>query len=177
MSYFSDFLDDELRLIISIPVRAAFWISHIDDVAGTDHDEGNERAALEKVLKKIFNNTDDDAFTNDVIEEALVRKDFWPEWEKSAATVLDDVPKAMKLVRDRLPADAAAGYQKAVFYIAKVVAQAAQEYKGPEAAKLAPGFFGRIMDRLSVRTDLNAPDNVSDSEKAALQKLLQALKG
>ena len=39
------------------------------------------------------------------------------------------------------------------------------------------GFFGRIMDRLSVRTDLNAPDNVSDSEKAALQKLLQALKG
>ena len=177
MSYFSDFLDDELRLIISIPVRAAFWISHVDDVAGTTHDEGNERAALEKVLKKIFNNTDDNAFTNDVIEEALARRDYWPQWEKSAATVLEDVPKAVKLVRDRLPADAVAGYQKAVFYIAKVVAQAAQEYKGPEAAQLAPGFFARIVDRLSVKTDLQEPENISDSEKAALQKLMAALKG
>ena len=177
MSYFSDFLDDELRLVISIPVRAAFWISHADDVAGTSHDEGNELAALEKVLKKIFKNTDDDAFTNDVIEEALARRDYWPEWEKSCATVLDDVPKAIKLLRDRLPADAVAGYQKAVMYIAKVVAQAAQEYKGPQAAHLSPGFFGRIMDRLSVKTDLKEPENIRDSEKAALQKLLQALKG
>lgn len=177
MSYFTDFLDEELRLIISIPVRAAFWISHIDDVSGTTHDDEKERAALEKVLRKIYSNTEDSAFTNDVIEEAIKKKYHWPEWEKNAASVVDDVPKAMKLVRDRLPADAVTGYQKAVYYIARVVAQAAQEYKGPEGAKLTPGFFGRVLDRLSVKTDLSAQENVSESEKAGLQKLLAALKG
>jgi hypothetical protein len=178
MSYFGDFLDEELRLIISIPVRAAFWISQIDDVQDTDRDDDKERLALEKALKKIFAKTDDDAFTNDVIEEALKRKDFWPEWETNAGTVLADIPKAMRLVRDRLPADAVAGYQKTVFYLARVIAQAASEREGdPKSETAGAGLFNKIIDRFAVKTDLKAPDNVSDSEKAALQKLLAALKG
>lgn len=177
MSYFGDFLDEELALIISVPIRAAFWVSHIDDVQGSDRDDDRERVAIEKVLKKIYKSTDDDAFTNDVIEEALKREDLWPVWEDNAGTVLADVPRAMKLVRDRLPKDAVVGYQKSVFYIAKVVAQAANEGAEEDAAAKPAGFFTRLKDRLSVKTDLETPENISDSEKAALQKLLAALKG
>ena len=178
MSYFGDFLDEELRLIISVPVRAAFWISQIDDVQGTDRDDDKERLALEKALKKIFAQTHEDAFTNDVIEEALKRKDFWPEWENNAGTVLADIPKAMKLVRDRLPADAVTGYQKAVFFLARVIAQAASEGEDDlKSEVMGAGLFNKILDRFAVKTDLKEQDNVSDAEKAALQKLLAALKG
>jgi hypothetical protein len=177
MSYFGDFLDEELALLVSVPIRAAFWISHIDDVQGSERDDDKERVAIEKVLKKIYDATNDDAFTNDVIEEALKRKDLWTGWEDNAGTVLADVPKAMKLVRDRLPKDALAGYQRAVFYIAKVVAQAANEKEASEPAPKGPGLLSRILDGFSVKTDLQTPENISDSEKAALQKLLTALKG
>ena len=177
MSYFADFLDEELALLVSLPIRAAFWISHIDDVQSSERDDDKERVAIEKVLKKIYSATNDNAFTNDVIEEALKRKDLWAGWEDNAGTVLADVPKAMKLVRDRLPKDAVAGYQKAVFYIAKVVAEAANEKETVDMPGKAPGFFARILDSLSVKTDLQTPENISDSEKAALQKLLAALKG
>lgn len=178
MSYFGDFMDEELELIISIPIRAAFWISHIDDVQGTNRDDDKEHLALEKVLKKIFARTDKDAFTNDVVEEVLKRRDLWATWENEAGTVLADVPKAMKLVRDRLPKDAIAGYQKAVYYIARVVAQAAGEDEddlGKEV--MGVGLLNKIRDRFVVKTDLKEPENVSESEKAALQKLLAALKG
>lgn len=175
MSYFGDFLDEELRLLISIPVRAAFWISHIDDVQTSSRDDEQERVAIEKVLRRIFKSTDDDAFTNDVIEEILKRRDLWPAWENEAGTVLADIPKAMALVRSRLPKDAVVGYQKSVFYIARVVAQAANEEEGAAAPK--GGFLRKLVDRVSVKTDLKDTDNVSESEKAALQKLLAALKG
>lgn len=178
MSYFGDFLDEELALLISVPVRAAFWISHVDDTKGTHRDEDKEHLAFEKALRKVFAKTYGNSFTNDVIEEILKRRDLWPAWDKQADTVLTDVPKAMKLVRDRLPADAVAGYQKAVFYIARVVAQAAAEQEDDISREvMGAGLLNKISDFFFVKTDLKEPENVSDAEKAALQKLLAALKG
>lgn len=176
MSYFGDFLDEELRLLISIPVRAAFWISQIDDAAGTDRDDELERVAVEKALRRIFKLTDDNAFTNDVVEEALKRRDLWAEWEANSATVLNDIPAAIKLVEGRLPADALAGYQRAVFYIARVVAQAASEDEDVVGASKLPGFVQKMVDRFSVKTDLHTLDNTSPAERAALGKLQNALK-
>lgn len=175
MSYFGDFLDDELRLLISIPVRTAFWMSQADDAKGTERDDDMERVAVEKALRRIFKLTDDNAFTNDVVEEALKRRDLWSEWEQSCATVLDDIPQALSLVQGRLPKDALAGYQRAVFYIARVVAQAAPEDESVSSVKSIPGFLQKIVDRFSVKTTLQTLENVSDAERAALQKLQTAL--
>ncbi len=180
MSYFGDFLDEELAMVLSIPVRVGFWISHIDDIQGTSRDDEKERLALEKVLQSIFKKTHGKAFSNDVVEEGLRRKDLWPQWENNAGTVLNDIPKVMFMLKERLPADAVAGYQKAVFYIARVVAQAASESGGEDDIRkevMGGGLIASIMDRFSVKTDLQMPENISESEKAALQKLLQSLKG
>jgi hypothetical protein len=180
MSYFGDFLDEERLLILSIPVRAGYWISQIDDMQGTKRDDEKERLGLEKALKQIFSKTHDDAFTNDVMEETLKNRKLWPAWENNASTVLADIPKAMGLIRDRLPADACKGYQKAVYYIANVVAQAAAEKGGEDDLTkevMGSAIVSGLLDRLSVKTDMKTPDNVSETEKAALQKLLQCLKG
>lgn len=176
MSYFGDFLDEELQLLISVPVRAAFWISHIDDAVGTERDDAMERVAVEKALRRIFKLTDDNAFTNDVVEEALKHRDLWAGWEATSSTVLDDIPAAMKLVHDRLPSDAVAGYQRAVFYIARVVAQAASEDEDAVGATKLPGFVQKMVDRFSVKTNLQTLDNTSPAERAALTKLQNALK-
>jgi hypothetical protein len=180
MSYFSDFLDEELAMVLSIPVRVGFWISHIDDIQGTSRDDEKERVALEKVLRTVFKKTDGKAFSNDVVEEGLRRKDLWPQWENNAGTVLADIPKVMYMLKERLPADAVLGFQKAVFYVGRVVAQAASEGGGEDDIRkevMGGGLIASIMDRFSVKTDLQMPKNISNSEKAALQKLLQSLKG
>lgn len=176
MSYFGDFLDEELHLLISIPIRAAFWISNIDNIETTDRDNELERVAVEKALQTIFKRTDDNAFTNDVVEEALKRRDLWPAWEGTASTVLDDIPAAMRLVQSRLPTDAVAGYQRAVFYIARVVAQAASEDEETLGQSKLPGFLQKIADSFSVKTNLETLNNVSPAERAALGKLQNALK-
>ncbi len=180
MSYFNDFLQEELDLVLSIPVRVGFWISHSEDVEGTSRDDEKERLALEKVLSVIQDKTARDSFTHEIVSAALDHKELWQAWEKSAFNVLQDIPKAIGLVRDRLPEDALRGYQKAVYYIANIVAQAACEQGGEDDLSkemMGGGLFSKILDRLSVKTDMSTPDNVSAAEKAALQKLQQSLKG
>ena len=180
MSYFDDFMEEELALILSIPVRAGFWISHSEDIEGTSRDDEKERLALEKVLATIQGKTGEDSFSHQVVSAALIHKELWPAWEKSAFNVLADIPLALSLIRSRLPEDALHGYQKAVYYIANIVAQAASEEGGEDDLSkevLGSGLLTKILDRLSVKTDMSAPDNVSATEKAALQKLLQSLKG
>jgi hypothetical protein len=128
----------------------------------------------------LFSESDGKAFSNDVVEEGLRRKDLWPQWENNAGTVLADIPKVMYMLKERLPADAVLGFQKAVFYVGRVVAQAASEGGGEDDIRkevMGGGLIASIMDRFSVKTDLQMPKNISNSEKAALQKLLQSLKG
>ena len=180
MSYFDDFLEEELSQVLSIPVRAGFWISHSEDITGTNRDDEKERLALEKVLAAIQDKTAKDAFSHQVVSAVLGHKELWGAWENSASTVLNDIPAAIHLVRDRLPEDALRGYQKTIYYIANIVAQAANERGGEDDLSgevMGSGLFTRILDRLSVKTDMSTPDNVSPAEKAALQKLLQSLKG
>jgi hypothetical protein len=82
----------------------------------------------------------------------------------------------MRLVQSRLPTDAVAGYQRAVFYIARVVAQAASEDEEMVGQSKLPGFLQKIADRFSVKTNLETLNNVSPAERAALGKLQNALK-
>lgn len=175
MSALNDFIDEERALIVSIPVRAGYWISHIDDVPGSTRDDAREQLALEKALSLIVSKTDDARFINDVAEFALSSKGDWARWADKAGTVLDDLPAALSLIESRLTAKDLKDYKSAVYRVAGVVAQAAQEEGG--AASGGGGIVSRLLDRLSVKTDMSVPDNISATEKAALQKLLACLKG
>lgn len=179
-SFLDDFQDNDRALIVSMPVRIGYWMSGIDDVAGTERDDEKEALALERAVKAVFQKTGDKAFSNDVAEFALSSRADWPAWKETASTVLDDLPRLLKLVRATLPADAAKGYAKSLYYIATVVAQAASEDGGEDDLSrevMGSGLLNKILDRLSVKTDASVPENVSAREKAALQKLLEVLKG
>lgn len=180
MSALDDFLDEERALIVSVPVRVGYWISHIDDVQGTARDDQKEQLALERALKLIVSKTADARFINDVAEYALVNRAEWAGWENNAGTVLADLPKALRLIKSRLTAKDLKDYQSAVYRVAGVVAQAASEEGGVDdysKEAMGGGLIARLLDRLSVKTDMSVPANISATEKAALQKLLACLKG
>jgi hypothetical protein len=173
MSTLNDFIDEDRTLIVSMPVRVGFWMSYIDDDPTSDRDDQKEALALEKALKMIVSKTDDARFINDVCEFALVNKAEWAGWADNAGTALADLPKALKKIEDTLTAKDLKDYKSAIYRIAGVVAQAAGEFGNSNK----PGLFGGLFDGLSVKTDMSTPENVSATEKAALQKLLACLKG
>lgn len=175
MSALNDFIDEERALIVSIPVRAGYWIAHIDDVPGSTRDDAREQLALEKALVMIVSKTGDGRFINDVAEFALSSRNDWPRWADNAGTVLADIPKALSLIENRLTAKDLKDYKSAVYRVAGVTAQAAHE-DGTAASK-GTGILSKLVDRLSVKTDMSEPENISATEKAALQKLLACLKG
>ncbi len=172
-SHFSDFLDDELSLILSMPVRIGTWAAHMDDARHANHDEKREEDAMLRIISAIHDRTFEGSFVYAVMDSILSRKDYWPVWEAAWEDVMDDLPRAMRLIKDRLPEDEIRAFQKSIYQIGVVVAQAASETVQHDTNKM----LTRLMDRLSVRTDLHDPENVSETEKAALKKLLQCLKG
>lgn len=172
MSALNDFIDEERALIVSIPVRVGYWISHTDNVEGTARDDAREQLALEKALELIVDKTDDARFINDIAEFALANKVEWKDWQNNAGTVLADVPKALRLIESRLTAKDLKDYKSAVYRVAGIVAQAASEKDTRDE-----NMFSKFLHSFSVKTDMTVPDNISDSEKTALQKLLACLKG
>ena len=52
MSALSNFSEDEIELLASVPYKAGAWISHADDEEGEDDDE-RELKALESIIKEI----------------------------------------------------------------------------------------------------------------------------
>lgn len=176
MSYFGDFQPAELDLVLALPYRIGVWISHIDDVAGTQRDEAKESIALDYVLNRIHDNPENAGFVTSVVHEIDSHKGQWKDWGATADTAMIDLPRALSLVDARLPKMEAQQYRKCIFQIAKTVAMAAHE--GPESsADLAKaGFLGKIADWLSAKSGEQIPGNISPAEKDALGQLLQRLK-
>ena len=179
MSSLNDFLDEDRALIVSMPVRVGFWISHADDAKGTQRDDEKERLALEKALKMIESKTADSRFINDVCEYALTNKAEWGGWSASSDVALADLPTALRKIEDVLTAKDLKDYKSAIYRVAGIVAQAAAEGGEDDLSREVMGskLFSRLLDKLSVKTDMSVPDNISAAEKAALQKLLACLKG
>jgi hypothetical protein len=180
MSTLDDFLDEDRALIVSMPVRVGFWMSQASDIPGTARDEEKEHLGLERALKMIVKKTDDSRFINDVCEYALVNKQDWGAWRAMSENALNDLPQALSRVQGTLTEKDLKDYKSAIYRIASVVAQAAAEEgsAGDQGREMqGSGLVGRLLDRLSVKTDMSIPDNISEKEKAALQKLLACLKG
>lgn len=179
-TYLDELRDEDRVLVVSLPVRIGEWVSRTHDIAGTDRDDRKEAIALEKTLRKIVEKSGDRAFTNDVAEYALASKELWPRWDAGEEGVFRDLGIALSAVDSALPAHAGKSYRKMLYFIAVSVAQASSETgDGDDLSRsmIGGGLVQKILDVLSVKTDLSVPENISDREKAALQKLLQRLKG
>lgn len=180
MPYFSDFQWEELSLILSIPYRAGVYLSHADDVPGCDRDDTKEQLVLEKTLKKLRSKVDNKTLAAGVLDDILNHKDHWPAWGASADSVLSDVPRAVRLIHDRLPDSELTLYRKCVFSVAKAVAMAANEQDGMQDSFSdipGGGLLRKFRDWMETRNVENMPENISKAEKVALQKLQSALKG
>ena len=180
MAYLNDFSVEERLRVVSLPVRLGYHISHADDAAHTMRDDEREHLSLQKALESILKNAGRGGFVSDVAAGVLASRGDWDTWEQSAGSALDDVPSVLALIDSRLPAEPGRTYRKMLYFLSAVVAQAASEDGGVDDLRkevMGGGLLMRLMDRLSVRTDLKLPQNISKKEREALQKLRQYLKG
>lgn len=177
MSLFTDFEEEEIILLVSLPYRVGMWISHVDDDADTEHDDQREAVALQAVLKDIAKDKNK-PFTATVVQETLKYPEMWEQWGGEQKDVLDDVQKANALIKGRMPAENIKNFRKSILDVAKTVALAFSESGGDgydvERESMLGGLVVKIRDLLNKTPD--NPDNISVKERAALQKLMQTLK-
>lgn len=179
-SYFVDFQHEELMLLLALPYRIGVWMSHIDDVPGSDRDEQQEEMALTHVLNRLYDRAEKTGFVAGILREVILHKAEWGPWGMSYDTALDDIGRALKLADSRLPTGDASEYRKCLFYVAKTVAMAASEQGGEPSGGLSkmPGgmILGRFADWLAAKSGKQIPANISPKEQGALKQLLHRLK-
>lgn len=180
MSYFNDFLEEELDLLISLPARVGLWISRIDDVKDSDRDDHRERRALEVVLEALSKSKKTAPFVSEIVRQTLTYRHKWEGWRDSQDRLMQDIALAVRLVDDRLPKENARNYKKALWQVARSVAQAWGEYMGSDEGiaeeAMLGGLFLKIVDAVADPIS-DDPQNISSDEKEALKKLRAILKG
>lgn len=176
MSIFTDFLEEEIVLLVSLPYRVGVWMSQADDDASTERDDEQEQRALEAVLRKMAGEKDETPFVAAVARETLTYPDYWSDWGQQLDTLMDDIQKALVLVDGRLPKENARNYRKCLWGVAKAVAHAFGEFEGAEE-DTKPSFIGKLLDKISDKKGVldDNPENMSPAEREALKKLRKAL--
>jgi hypothetical protein len=175
MTSLSDFDQAEAELFASLPYKVGMYISHSDDVEGETDDE-REQKALASCLKQFIKLSENKPLLAGIMQEALKRNDKWEDWTDQSFTVLQDIKKAVPLLRAKASADEIKEIKRALMEIGTAVAQASGEFGQFDEAE-AEGFFGKIIGKLSGMGDDGHPMNVSATEDSALEKLRATLQG
>lgn len=175
MTSLSDFTKDEADLLVSLPYKAGMWVSHSEDHDG-ERDDSYEDKVLAACLRHFAKMGDGKQFFAQVIKETLRREDKWAEWADQSFTLVQDIQKAVPVLRGKASVDEIKLFKRSLMEIGTAVAQASGEFSEDDAAE---GFFGKILSKFSGLADHDAghPMNVSAAEDSALEKLRAALKG
>ena len=176
MSTLSDLLPEENELVVSLPYKAGVWMSHADDVKGSEDDK-REMHALEGVIKAMAKLNKKSDFVRDVARETLDQKKYWPLWHGQVDAFSTDCKKAIAFLKDYVSKEDLHEYRLFLWRIANGVAQAHSE---PGCEKhfnenLISGFFEKIAEKLGAE-DHEAYLNISTEEKSALSRLKEALR-
>ena len=177
MSVFTDFLEEEIILLVSMPYRTGLWMSHQDDDESTERDDQKEMIAMEAVLKKIAGQKKQTPFLSAVVAETLAYQNLWPQWAQGEESFLSDAKKVAQLVEGRMAVDNALNYRNGLVQVANAVALAYGEFGAEDEAASKPSFLGNIVNKLSDKmTALSGDaDNMSLEEQEALKRLKSAL--
>lgn len=175
MSALADLLPEENELLVSLPYRAGVAMSRSDDAPGPE-DEDRETAALERVIVAVSKMHGKSDFIQDVARQALRQKAYWPRWRRMADSLEPDCRKAVSLLRGFVADDDLSQYRALVLHVAKAVAMSYGEQGAllDKNENLVSSFFEGLAEKLQGAK--GSPDNISDSEKAALARLAAALK-
>lgn len=175
MTSLADFSKEEADLLISLPYKAGMWVSHSEDHDG-EKDDTHENKALTACLRQFAGMGDGKPLFAQVIKETLRREDKWAEWADQSFTLVQDIQKAVSILRGKASVDEIKFFKRSLMEIGTAVAQASDEFSDDAASE---GIFGKILSKFSGLADHDEghPMNVSASEDSALEKLRAALKG
>lgn len=174
MADLKKFQEDELDIIISLPYRVGLWMSRVDNIKATGRDERLEDRALEAVLETLAQANQALPFAALVVKETLKQRRQWIVWQ-TKKKLTEDLRKGLKSVEGACSPEEALQYKKALLHIAHVVAQAYGEQTDHHEEALLVELMTKVSDRFADPQQKN-PENISPVEKAALQKLKEALK-
>ena len=177
MTALSAFSKDEIGLVVSLPYKVGMWISYADDQDG-EGDDAREQKTLAACLRQFARLSADKPFLSEIMQECLRREDEWAGWADESFSVLEDIKKAVPVLRQKATVDEIKALKRALMEIGTAVAQAFGEFGAFDEAE-REGFFSKVIGRLSGLADSDAghPMNVSAAEDSALEKLRAVLQG
>jgi hypothetical protein len=175
MTALSEFTDEQVSLLISLPYKVGVWISYTDDAEGEDDDE-REMKALRSCLRAVAKLHEGNGLISEIMTRCLQSQDEWSVWADDSFHVPADAFRAMEAIKGRAPAKTIKAFRAVMMEIATAVAQAYGEFG--EFEDEGEGFFGKIIGAFAKLgyDDKNHPMNVSAAEDSALSQLAEALK-
>lgn len=179
MIKFSQFSEPERAFLASIPYRVGHWVSDSDDNEKSKFDDKREEQALEKAIANMASLHRKMPFAATVMKDIQGRKAHWGTWENNIeeALVLEDVKKAIDLLRAKGAKKELAQYKHAIWQTGLVVAQAYGEQIDPDNEMHFNRFLAWLGSFVSAPKLAKSPENMSAKEKTALKKLRAVLKG
>ncbi len=181
MSGIDSFLPQEQDLLIGVFFRVGYWISHIDDTDLTDVSEHNEQEHMVRALTKISTSKTATDLVRELAAEALRRSGDQARWLKAEDQLMQDVVKAVKMVKYQGTDEDFSAFRKSIMYVATSVARAYREE--PEQEQEDNGRFGWLLEKaeslvMAVKDQEAYRDlNISPAEDSALHELTAALSG
>ena len=173
---------EEQDFLTRLPYRVGYWISHVDQVGGTESDEA-EMEALYHIIRAYTEDTCKCEFVQRIMESALAREEEWEVWQESIETVLEECTRAIDLLRPHLINSDLKGFRKNLMEIAYTVARAYCERQDKprllgDLEKLVQILHESFRLILKGKTPLPAEDlkNISLVELRAIRRLSQALR-
>ncbi len=178
MTKLSEFGDEDLYAIISLPYRVGMHVSYAEDEEG-DADDEREMRALELCIKEIAKVHQGKELTKEIAGAILDNRDKWSSWSEGVFNIEPQCEKAIVALKTQADKDEIKDYIKMTLDIATSVAQAYGEFGEEQKEK---GFFSKVIGGIvsSVSgvcaNDANHPMNVSAAEDTAISNVAQALK-
>lgn len=181
MSELVVFTDDEKDLLAGLIYAIGVWMSHADDTDEDDVSEAIEHDRLIGCLRKLSTNNDVVPLVRELVGEALRNDLKWPTWTSRADDAVNEVPKALGVLRrNRMNDQVILHYKKILMVIASNVAKAFREE--PENMPIQTGFWTTIAKGLNEflmilgNKDKFQELNISPAEDTNLTTLFTTLK-
>ena len=181
MSDLEQFTKDQRDLLVALPYRVGMFVSSSDDTGG-EESEAAEKRALAMIVTGFAEDFLKSEFVQAMMEETLARESEWGSWAENIEDVPGECVRAIDLVCDRLDRKQVASFKLTMMEIATFVAMAYREFDdsadfGTRIKMYMRLFADRLRVMLSGSKTYNADEilNVSDSERKALDTLIEAL--
>lgn len=164
--------DNDRAVMTALPYRIGLYISHADTTGGWEAQEA-EMQTLTLILRSFSEDFCKSAFVQGLLMQTLVRRAEWVQWSHGLDNVPAECIAAMYDLRGVLTAKDMKSFQEQMMDIAFAVAQAFREdTKAPPPPP--PSWLSRLLGQAK-REERNQHRNISAAERAAIQKLADAL--